>query len=153
MLNITYSLLLVYALPVFFIYMAAIKSDFFTVQDWTIYAANAITGASFNFFRDSFGTIVLPLLTAYSAPRREAGAKLPNETFYLFFSLIVFFVLVTILYAIVTCHVEDLGRFSIVKDNKIILDVPNVFQTTILAYGKETLAYIALVLGISIKKT
>ncbi len=153
MLYITYTLLLVYALPLFFILISIYATDFFTLQNNTIYVADAITGGFFNLFRDTFGSIIVPLVTAYSLPERKPNTPISKEVYGLFFTLIGLFLLAVILYAVIRYHEDGLKHFSVDDGSgKLIKDIPKIFYDTVTAYGKETLAYVALVLGISLKK-
>ena len=150
---ITYSLLAVYAIPLFFISFALYATELFTLRNNTVYVADAISGSYFSLFRDTFGSIVVPLMTAYTLPTRAPDKPVPRETFELFFSLVAVFIIATILYGVVVYHESALTRFNIEDaDGKIIKDLPKIFYASITSYAKESLAYIALILGISLKK-
>ncbi|MBK1888674.1 hypothetical protein Undi14_01410 [Undibacterium sp. 14-3-2] len=144
---ITYMLLLVYALPIFLISYAAYSTEWFSSREGTVYVAHAISGPFFSLFRDTFGSIIVPLITAYSITKRENEMEIPKATIWFLMALIIFFVIVTGLYGIVKYNEEGLANFNVGTS-----DIPKLFQDVILMYAKETLAYIALVLGISLKK-
>jgi len=153
MLYITYSLLGIYVLPLLFILFSLYSTDFYSLQNNTVYVADAVSGNFFSLFRDTFGSIIVPLVTAYSLPDRQPNSPVPKQTLALFFTLAGFFLLVVILYGVIKYYEIPLQKFNVADDaGKIIKDVPKVFFDTILAYAKETLAYIALILGISLKK-
>ena len=150
---ITYSLLSVYAIPLFFISFALYSTNLFSLQNNTVYVADAISGNFCNLFRDTFGSIVVPLMTAYTLPTRTADKPVPQETFELFFSLLALFILATFLYGVIVYHESALAHFNIAdSDGKVTKDLPKIFYSTITSYAKESLAYIALILGISLKK-
>lgn len=153
MLRITYTLIFVYALPLFFILFSIYSTEFFSVRNNTIYVADAITGGFFNLFRDTFGSIIVPLVTAYTLPERKPDTPISKEVFGLFFVFIGLFLLAVLLYAVIRYSEDSLSHFNVDDENgKVIKDIPKIFYDTITAYGKETLAYVALVLGISLKK-
>jgi hypothetical protein len=149
---IVYSLFVVYSLPLVFILLSVFMTDFFTEQNNTVYVADAVSGTFFRLFRDTFGAIIVPLVTAYSLPERKAGQPIPNETLRLFFTLLGMFVLTVVLYALIRYHQDALALYNEVNEKEITKNVPELFFNTITSYGKELLAYIALVLGISLKK-
>jgi hypothetical protein len=150
---IVYSLLFVYSIPLLFIFLALYTTDFFAARDNTVYMADAISGSFFSLFRDTFGSIIVPMITAYSIPTRQPDQPISSQTLRLFFTLIGIFLLTVILYAVITYHQDALARFNEVGDDgKLIKDIPKAFFTTITAYGKESLAYVALLLGLSFKK-
>lgn len=144
---ITYMLLGVYALPIFIISYAIWSTGGFSSRDGTVYVAQAISGSFFSLLRDTFGSIIVPLVTAYSITKSDGSSEIPKPTQHLLIVLILFFILVTGLYGFVKYYDTALAHFN---DGKS--DYGKLFQDVILTYAKETLAYIALTLGISIKK-
>jgi len=63
------------------------------------------------------------------------------------------FVATVILYALITYNRDALEKYNEVSaDAKLVKDFPMIFFGTITSYGKELLAYIALLLGLSLKK-
>ena len=146
--GITYLLLIVYAIPIFVIAFAGFATDGFSIKGATPLVAHAISGSFFSLFRDTFGSIIVPLVTAYSIDKRQVGEEISRHTIGLLVGLIGFFVLVTLLYGYVKFHEEDIATFNTEK----IPDIATLFQDVILTYAKESLAYIALALGISLKK-
>ncbi len=151
---IVYSLLFIYSLPLFSICFSIYVTDFFIVRgDDVVYMADAISSTFFSLFRDSFGSIIIPLVTAYSIPIRQPNQPIPRQTLYLFFTLMVIFLLAMILYAVVSYHHIALDKYyQEAADGKLPKDVFKAFVNTITAYGKESLAYVALLLGLSLKK-
>jgi hypothetical protein len=153
MLFITYSLLVVYVLPIFLICLSAFTSNFFTLESNYVYIANAISGAYFTFFRDSFASIVIPLVTAYSIPQRDPEKGIPKATIGIFSVLLGMFVITTLLYALIKYREVYLAMYNEAPREGISsIDIPQVFINTMLSYAKEILAYIALLLGITLKK-
>lgn len=150
---IVYSLLFIYSIPLLFILLSLYTTDFFTARNNTVYMADAISGTFFSLFRDTFGSIIVPMITAYSIPTRQPNQPIPSETLRLFFTLTGIFLLTVVLYAFITYHQDALARFNdFDKDGKLVKDIPAAFFNTINTYGKESLAYLALLLGLSFKK-
>lgn len=150
---IVYSLLFVYSLPLLFILLSVFTTDFFSARDDTVHIAHAMSGSFFSLFRDTFGSIIVPLITAYSIPTRQPDQPIPRQTLRLFFALIGIFLLTVLLYATITYYQDALAKFNeLDAEGKLTKDIPKTFLDTINTYGKETLAYVALLLGLSFKK-
>lgn len=153
MLLITYSLLGLYALPLAFILGAYYVSDGFELYSRTIYVADAISGTFFSLFRDTFGSIIMPLVTAYAVSTKDPNKEIPRQTLALFFTFVGLFLVVVLVYGLVKYSETDLQKFNENDENgKLIKDMPKIFFDITLTYAKEILAYIALILGISLKK-
>lgn len=151
--KILYTLLLVYALPLIFIFYAVFATNYFSVRSDTVVVADAISGTFFNLFRDTFGSVIVPLVTAYSIPLRTADAPVPKPTINVFFTLVALFVATVILYALITYNHAALAKYDeLSAEGKVVKDYVTIFTGTISSYGKELLAYIALLLGLSLKK-
>lgn len=139
-------------MPLLFIAISLVSTDFFATRTPLVDMVATFSSTFLSQFRDTFGTLLVPMVTAYSVPIRAQGEPVPRQTLILFFVLIAIFVLTVALYAGVTYNLDKLAKFNEWKDDKLIKDVSGTYLNTITSYGKESLAYIALLLGLTLKK-
>ena len=147
---ITYPMLFVYFLPILVIWVAAWHSGMFVNDSALLYYARAITGPFYDSFRASLGTIVLPFVTAYAVKDRLTNHRVPGETLFLFCILLAIFLGVTLLYGVIDLHRQTLLRATQTIDGRDV-SVYVIFRDTAMTYAKETVGYIALVLGIALR--
>ena len=147
---ITYPMLFVYFLPILVIWIAAWHSGLFVNDSALLYYARAITGPFYDGFRASLGTIVLPFVTAYAVKDRLANHRVPGETLFLFIILLAIFLGVTLLYGVIDHHRSTLLRATETIDGHTV-NVYEIFRDTAMTYARETVGYIALVLGIALR--
>jgi hypothetical protein len=148
---ITYPLLFAYFLPVIVIYWVAFSTSIFA-NDTTglLGIAQAIAGPFFDTVRATMGAIFVPFVMAYAVKNREPGDPVPNSTLCIFGVFLLFFLLTTFLYGLVEWRAVTLGRNTIVVGGKEI-KIYEVYRSTAVAYARESLTYLALVLGIALR--
>ncbi|MGE0497571.1 MAG: hypothetical protein AB7I35_01770 [Ramlibacter sp.] len=148
---ITYPLLLVYFLPVLVIYWVSIRTDtFLNDADGILGFARAIAGPFFDTVRSTMGAIFVPFVMAYAVKDRQPDQPIPRSTLGIFLVFLVFFVATTVLYGLVEMREVSLRRHLVTVGGKGVA-VYEVYRDTALAYARESLTYIALVLGIALR--
>jgi len=145
MIWIVWIVLALYALPLFGILFSLFVSDGFRVESSVVYVVGTIADEFLRELRVTFGTIVVPLLTAFAVKTVGADEKVPPRTMAIFLSLAALLVLSVIAFGLVTY-----SREPIIQHDKKVYDA---FQSLTVAYSKEFLTYIALTIGISLKRT
>lgn len=146
-----YPILVVYFLPVLAIAWAAIVTDGFRQDSVSVTFAQVMASEFYESLRQTIGVIFLPFLTAYAVKVESTQSKIPISTATLFFILLVFFVITVIVYGVVEIRQPTLDRFNTQIDGKDF-SLRVFFKATTSTYAKELLAYIAVVLGVSLKK-
>ncbi len=143
---ILYLVLFTYALPLIGVIISAVLSNFFQVNDKSIYVASAISAINASSLRDIFGSIIVPLVTTYSIHIGPPGeeTKIPLATKSLFTVFIILFISSSIFYGIVVSNADSLKNYS--------EDIFNTFRNITAAHMKEALIYVAMTLGITVKK-
>lgn len=145
MLWIAFTALFLYAVPLVGILLAAISSRGFTLETTTVYAAGFIAQDFMQTTRETFGSIIVPLLTAFALKNAGADEKVPGRTFAIFAVLAILFVVSSVSYGLVMSAREEIAQ----TDEKIA----SAFADVTRSYIKESLTYLALTLGISLKKS
>jgi len=135
--------LIIYALPLLLIVISALSTDFFALERDIIYVASAISAINSGYFRDIFGSIIVPLVTAFSI-QISRDQKIPRATLTLFTFFVVLYVLSSIFYGVVVSKEEKLKHFGEA--------IFNSFRDITGANMKETLIYIAMTIGITVKR-
>ncbi len=141
---ILYVLLFIYGLPLIGIVLSAVWSGFFSSEVQLVYIVSAINQTQLSLLRDTFGSLIIPLVTAYSIKTISSGQNVPKETKQLFTVLIVLFLVSLIFYGIVVSYENHLSKYG--------MSIFQSFKDLTLTYTKETLTYIGLTLGISLKR-
>lgn len=148
---ITYPLLVAYFLPVIVIYLVALGTDYFANNTkGYLEFAQAIAGPFFDTVRTTMGAIFVPFVMAYAVKDRQVGDPIPVSTLTIFSVFLGFFMASTILYGLVEWREVTLRRSTFTVAGKSV-DPYQVFLNTASAYARESLTYLALVLGIALR--
>jgi hypothetical protein len=143
---IVWVVLLLYALPLISAFGALLATDV-KQESNAVYVVGTITKEFTGSLRETFGTIVVPLLTAFAIKSIDANGTVPIRTLVIFLGISGLFVI-----SVITSGVLALKDY---RDN-ISAHGPEIYQTLVAAtqaYSKELLTYIALAIGISLKKS
>jgi hypothetical protein len=140
----TIVILAIYCLPILEILYACIASSAFVHYAGSVSFTHALSGGYLSFVRDSFGIVVVPLLTAYAAAKPSGDFLQSRERLLLLYILLGFFVIAILLYAIVEVHADAIKNYGDAYYDR--------FSKTTSTYAKELLTYVALVLGVSVNK-
>jgi hypothetical protein len=148
---ITYPLLFTYFLPVLVIWFVAADTQFF-LSDPNSYLqiAQAIAGPFFDTVRTTMGAIFVPFVMAYALKDRKVGDPTPLGTLVLYWVFLGMFILGVVLYGIVEWRAVTLQRNNFTVAG-VQTNIYEVFKATAIAYGRESLTYLALVLGITLR--
>ena len=149
MLLITYTLLVLYTLPLFILLFTDFVSTGFIMPSSWIEFSIALCGIYLASARDTLGTVVVPLVTAYSATSLQREDTIGRDTKCIFFVLVAIFILSILVYCSVKTRLDILLAQLTETDQSILSTSKEKLITMTESYVKETLAYIALVLGIS----
>ncbi len=141
MLYILYGLLIVYILPLLGIIASIVLSDQFLTNAPFVGVMGAIAISYVSTFRDILGSMIVPLVTAYSVPI-SGRHSIPSQTKVLFTFLALVFVSSAISYGLVVKHEVRIATYG---------PIFAAFRDLTLSHAKEALAYIALTIGISVK--
>jgi hypothetical protein len=143
---IVWVVLVLYALPLLGTFVTLVSADP-GLETGAIYIVGTITKQFAGTLRDTFGVIVVPLLTAFAIKSIAAEGTVPGRTLLIFLGVSGLFVLSILTSGMLGMHHYRLG---IKRHNPEIYDtLVNATQT----YSKELLTYIALTIGISLKKS
>lgn len=143
---ILFWVILTYSLPLLGIAFSAYVSDSFSLENKYVYISSAISAINTSRLRDIFGSMLVPIVTAFSIKisAEEQDQKVPLTTKCLFTAFIAIFITSSILYGIVTSSADSLENYG--------KDVYDSFKEITSANMKESLIYVAMTIGISIKK-
>ncbi len=141
---ILYWVLGIYALPLFGVVISMVWSNVFSSEKEVMYVVSAISETNLSYLRNTFGSIIVPLVTAYSVPIRSTEQNISSMTKWVFTFLIILFVISSISYGIVVSNEEKLKHFGEAIFNSY-RDITNVHM-------KEALVYIAMTIGITVKR-
>ncbi len=145
MLWIVWIMLALYALPLISILVAIITSLSFRMESAAVIVAAAIAEDFSKNLRETFGSLVVPLLTAFAIKHVGADEEVPPRTLAIFGTLAVMFLVSVLTHAFVTGNadfVKDYGQATF-----------TAFSDVTASYSKEALTFIALTIGISLKKS
>jgi len=140
---ILYSLFLCYLLPLIAMLVSVVTSQLFQTDASLITTTAAISTTFLDSIRTGIGTLLIPLITAYSVQIRHRNENIPVQTKWLIRFLILVFILSFTLHGVIVAHQERLVEYS--------PQAFDVFKSTSLLYTKELLSYISVVIGISAK--
>jgi len=141
MVLILFVVLLVYAIPLLAILAAALVSIWSPDPGEWIRLAGAISQTFVLGLRDTVGALLVPLLALFAIPQPNAGGPVPRETK----AIVVVFGLL-FLAAVGGCAWTS-SYTETIKGALSSGQVP--FQEVVRSYGKESLTYIALVIGLA----
>lgn len=145
---VCYVLLLLYALPLIVILAAFVVSDWFTASSPMIEFSMALAGLYALDVRPTLGTFVVPFVTAYAVAGVQKNDRLEAKTMWLFFTLTLLFLMSIVVYGAIQLRVDQMiGQTS--QSKVISTDAKENFLSMSVAYVKELLVYISLVIGIS----
>lgn len=148
---ITYPLLVTYFLPVLAIYWVAFSTSYFLNDiDGLLGFAQAIAGPFFDTARTTMGAIFVPFVMAYAVKDRLVDDPIPSSTLIIFCVFLSLFLMSTVLYGLVEWRVVTLKR-NVISIGGKDMEIYEVYRNTALAYARESLTYIALVLGIALR--
>jgi hypothetical protein len=148
---ITYPLLFVYFLPVLVIFGVTVATEMYASDpDGMLNVAPVIAGPYFDTLRATVGAIFVPFVMAYAVKDRQADQPLPVSTLVIFGVFLAFFLAATTLFGLIEWRAVTISRTTVAFNGK---DVPvtELLRTTVLSYAKESLTYVALVLGIALR--
>lgn len=149
MLLISYTLLLIYSLPMLVLLAAfALSSGFSASSPWLEFSVS-LSGIYFTTTRDALATFVVPFITAFSVGRVESGTSIHRRTLVLFFVLVALFLLSMLSYSLVTMHIETFVQQLNTASSDALKQIKQQLLDVCSAYVKETLAYISLLLGVA----
>lgn len=147
MLYLTYLSLGLYSLPLIAIVAAAITSQLFASESQLIYIAGKISITFLKNLWESFGVLIVPMITAFSIPIQKAGDNIiPRKTLWLISVLAFLFLLSISMYGIISSEKYQ-GRIKLFGK-----ETSDAFSDVTVSYIKGFLSYFALTLGISFKK-
>ncbi len=148
MILICYTLLGLYAIPLFLILATFAASNGFTETSKFIDFGLALVALYSADTRETLGTFVVPFVTAYAVADAQGKGKVAAKTVWLFGTLTTLFLLSVVAYCAVHTRVDVmLGQTSV--DGETLLKSRGEFLSISSAYVKELLVYISLVIGIS----
>ena len=145
MLSVVVVVLGLYSLPLLGIVLSFIMSAGFTENSVTVSIASTIAIEFLQTLRDGFGTLLVPILTALVVHPTGADGRLPARTVTIFIGLAVLFLISVA--AVGVASPDSVSYLKHYGDN-----VPDAFTKTARSYAKELLTYMALTLGISLKR-
>ncbi|CAM3864966.1 hypothetical protein [Delftia tsuruhatensis] len=157
---ITAPLLLLYFAPVLAIYWAGISTEFFASDpDERIRVGRAIAGPLFDTLRASLSAVFVPFVMAYAIKNRSQNQSIPPATLAILYVFLGFLVASVVLYAIVESRQVTLGHYPAIEsppsseqeNPKTTLTMYEVYRDISIAYAKESLTFVALVLGIAMR--
>ena len=148
---ITYPLLLIYFIPVLVLCWVAYETKTFMNDPRDlVLVGRAVAGPFFDVMHSTLAAIFVPFVMAYAVRNRKEGEPIPASTLCIFFVFLSFFVISTGLYALIDFRQVTLSRTTVPVGGKdTTIDV--VYSGIVIAYAKEALTYIALVLGIALR--
>lgn len=148
---ITYPLLIVYFMPIIVIAWVTSSTDTFLRDPQNLTeVARAIAGPFFDVMRSTLSAIFVPFVMAYAIRNRKEGDPIPASTIFIFFVFLGLFIASAVLYGIVEYRQTTLSRKNVMIAGKEV-EIYTVLNTILVAYAKESLTYIALVLGIALR--
>jgi hypothetical protein len=148
---ITYPLLFAYFLPVLVILAVTVMTDVYVSDESGLLAvAPVIAGPYFETLRATMGAIFVPFVMAYAVKDRQADQPLPGSTLAIFCVFLGFFLLATILYGLIEWRAPTVSRTTFLFEGREV-PVTDFLRSTMQSYAKESLTYIALVLGIALR--
>ena len=147
-----YPILVIYFLPVLVILGVAFETNLFKDDTRAIDFARIISSDFYDAFRVTLGSIFVPLITVYSVQITTTQSKLPPATIALFFILILLLLLTIVAVCLVELQSVTLLRYDKRDSAGKTISVYLNFKSTTTAYAKELLAYIAIALGVTLKK-
>lgn len=143
---ILFWVILTYSLPLLGIAFSAYITDSFALDNKYVYISAAISAINTSHLRDIFGSMLVPIVTIFSVKisSTEQDQRVPLTTKCLFTAFIAIFLSSSILYGIVTSNESSLKNYG--------SNVYDSFKEITAANMKEALIYVAMTIGISIKK-
>lgn len=144
-------LIFIYILPLLVLTIAFFESQHFKQPSLISESFVAMVDVYLANTRDTLGSFMLPFLTAntFAELRKENSSQVDNEKFHNFFYVLVgIFMLSIFVYCLVTLNIEslisNLNETNESKVNQIKLETEVMTKS----YIKETIGFIALMLGI-----
>ncbi len=158
---ITAPLLLLYFAPVLVLYWAALSTEFFASDPYgRIGVGRAIAGPLFDTLRATLSAVFVPFVMAYAVKNRSMNQSIPLPTLGLLYVFLAFLVASGMLYGIVEAHQVTLGDHPAAEAgnaaaegsaSKATFTMYEVYRDISIAYAKESLTFVALVLGIAMR--
>lgn len=150
MLIVAYTLIALYAIPIFVLLAAFALSSGFSEGSASLDFSIALSGIYFTSTRDALGTFVVPFVTAFSV-RQISGqqGKYSKQTMALFFVLVVLFLLSMFANAIMQMRWDSFLAQVEEANAEILKGAKDKLLGVTEAYVKELLAYISLLLGVT----
>lgn len=159
---ITAPLLLIYFAPVLALYWAALSTEFFASDPYgRIGVGRAIAGPLFDTLRATLSAVFVPFVMAYALKNRSQNQSIPFPTLGILYVFLCFLVASGILYAIVEAQQVALRDHPAMESvssteneensTKATLTMYEVYRDISIAYAKESLTFVALVLGIAMR--
>lgn len=146
---VTYTMLALYALPLFVIAIVAFATEGFSRSTLGLDFTISIAGVFMSPTRDALGTFVVPFIMAYSVTTVRRGSGMEHEALQLFVLLVALFLLSLCTHCIVDMRLDQLIHQLKTDDQDRLHEIRQNLPALTQAYIKETLAYVSLILGIS----
>ncbi|MEJ2801592.1 hypothetical protein WAE61_06915 [Comamonadaceae bacterium PP-2] len=158
---ITAPLLLLYFAPVLALYWAALSTEFFASDpNERIGVGRAIAGPLFDTLRATLSAVFVPFVMAYAIKNRSPSQAIPLPTLGILYVFLGFLVASGLLYGIVEAHrltlrdhpastLDSAGSDG--NSPNATLTMYEVYRDISIAYAKESLTFVALVLGIAMR--
>lgn len=157
---ITAPLLLLYFAPVLALYWAALSTEYFASDPYgRIGVGRAIAGPLFDTLRATLSAVFVPFVMAYAVKNRSLNQSIPLPTLGILYVFLFFLVASGLLYGIVEANQVTLGDHPAAEagsaaegnPSKVTLTMYEVYRDISIAYAKESLTFVALVLGIAMR--
>ena len=159
---ITAPLLLLYFAPVIALYWAALSTEFFASDpSGRIGVGRAIAGPLFDTLRATLSAVFVPFVMAYAIKNRTLNQAIPFPTLAILYVFLAFLVASGMLYGIVEAKQVALGDHPALESGSVAagdgsshratLTMYEVYRDISVAYAKESLTFVALVLGIAMR--
>lgn len=144
MIWIAWIVLALYALPLFGIFASVVVSSGYTKESIVVYIVGSMAIEFLQNLRDAFGSLIVPLLTAFAVRPVGTGDRVPAQTMGIFAALAILFLASVTSVGLVQAYHEGIAH----HDPKVL----DAFQSITRSYAKEFLSFIALTLGVSLKR-
>jgi len=152
---VTYPVLFIYSWPIIAIVVIGVSTDFFAINSRIIVAFSQILlNPNWENARTVIGSIVMPFLTAYSITvKPNISTIVALRTYSVFITLVGLLVAVFAAIGLIEYGADSLKRYSLTqKGVDTDISAYQVLAETCWVYVFNLLAYVALVLGVSLAR-
>ena len=141
---IVWIILALYSLPLLGIPFSVIATNGFRDESVFVHIFGSIAVEFLQNLRDIFGSMIVPLLMAFAVRNIGANDQVPRRTMAIFATLAALFFVSVVSVGLVKTYEDGIKH----HDPKVY----EAFGSVTRSYSKELLTYIALTLGISLRK-